>query len=79
MRMTFATFATFALLTGVADAAPNKTTMTAPRVSAPAPGKVAKPRSAASKDCSSQADAKGLHGKARQTFRNTCKRQGSAK
>jgi hypothetical protein len=34
----------------------------------------AKPRTAISLDCSKQADAKGLHGKARQKFRNKCKR-----
>jgi hypothetical protein len=33
-----------------------------------------KPRTAASLECSKQADAKGLHGKARQKFRNKCKR-----
>jgi hypothetical protein len=31
-------------------------------------------RSAASLECSKQADAKGLHGKARQSFRAKCKR-----
>jgi hypothetical protein len=37
-------------------------------------GGKAKPRTAASLECSKQADAKGLHGKARQKFRNKCKR-----
>ena len=32
-------------------------------------------RSAASLECSKQADAKGLHGKARSNFRSKCKRQ----
>jgi hypothetical protein len=32
----------------------------------------AKPRSAASMECSQQADAKGLHGKARKHFRSKC-------
>lgn len=31
-----------------------------------------KPRSAASLDCSKQADEKGLHGKARRSFRSKC-------
>jgi hypothetical protein len=31
-------------------------------------------RSAVSIECSRQADAKGLHGKARQSFRSRCKR-----
>ncbi|MBX9592130.1 MAG: hypothetical protein K2X43_22790 [Hyphomonadaceae bacterium] len=34
----------------------------------------AKPRTAISLDCSKQADAKGLHGKARKSFRAKCKR-----
>lgn len=33
-----------------------------------------KPRSAKSIECSKQADAKGLHGKARHKFRSECKR-----
>jgi len=32
------------------------------------------PRSAASIECSKQADAKGLHGTARKSFRSKCKR-----
>jgi psiF repeat len=32
----------------------------------------AKPRSAASLECSKQADEKGLHGKARKKFRSKC-------
>ena len=42
-------------------------------------GKTAKtpsgPRTAASIECSKQADAKGLHGKQRRTFRSKCKRE----
>jgi psiF repeat len=33
------------------------------------------PRTAISIECSKQADAKGLHGKARKSFRSKCKRQ----
>lgn len=40
--------------------------------SATKPG--AKPRTAISLDCSKQADAKGLHGKPREKFRNDCKK-----
>jgi len=39
----------------------------APKVKDPA-----KPRSAESLECSKQADAKGLHGKPRKTFRTKC-------
>ena len=34
----------------------------------------AKPRTAKSIECSKQADAKGLHGKERRTFRSKCKK-----
>jgi hypothetical protein len=37
----------------------------------PAPAQ--KPRTAKSVECSKQADAKGLHGKARRKFRSECK------
>ena len=40
----------------------------------PASAKDQKPRSAKSIECSKQADAKGLHGKARHKFRSECKR-----
>ena len=53
---------------------------------APAPGPAAKPavpstkattdKEAISKSCSDQANAKGLHGKARRKFRADCKRAG---
>jgi hypothetical protein len=33
------------------------------------------PRTPQSIECSKQADAKGLHGKPRETFRSECKRQ----
>lgn len=41
---------------------------------APADGKAEKPRTAASLECSKQADAKGLHGDARRKFRSECKK-----
>ncbi len=40
-----------------------------------APAKAEKPRSAASLECSKEADAKGLHGKERKKFRSECKAQ----
>ena len=46
----------------------------------PAPSaKAAKPRTAASLECSKEADAKGLHGKERKKFRSDCKKQASDK
>ena len=41
--------------------------------------KMAKPRSAASVECSKQADAKGLHGKERKKFRSECKKAAEEK
>jgi hypothetical protein len=46
-----------------------------PATSAP----MAKEHSAQSIECSKQADAKGLHGKARKKFRSACKKAGSDK
>ncbi len=40
---------------------------------APAEKKAEKPRTAASLECSKEADAKGLHGKDRKKFRSECK------
>jgi hypothetical protein len=37
--------------------------------------KAEKPRSAASLECSKEADAKGLHGKERKKFREDCKKE----
>jgi hypothetical protein len=41
---------------------------------APAAKKAQKPHTAASLECSKQADAKGLHGKERKKFRSECKK-----
>ena len=40
----------------------------------PAEKKAEKPRTAASLECSKEADAKGLHGKERKKFRSECKK-----
>ncbi|MFK0165474.1 hypothetical protein [Rhizobium sp. NPDC090279] len=48
---------------------PSTTTMTKPKAMKPA-------QTAVSKACSTQADAKGLHGKARAKFRSDCKKNG---
>ena len=40
---------------------------------APSAKKAEKPRTAASLECSKEADAKGLHGKERKKFRSECK------
>ena len=41
--------------------------------------KMAKPRTAASLECSKEADAKGLHGKERKKFRSDCKKAAADK
>jgi hypothetical protein len=41
---------------------------------APAEKKAEKPKTAASLECSKEADAKGLHGKERKKFRSECKK-----
>jgi hypothetical protein len=66
------------LLAGTAFAqtpAPAAKDSTATESKAPAEKKQ---RSAASLDCSKQADAKGLHGKERKKFRSECKKEASA-
>lgn len=51
---------------------------TAPTTPAPtakaAPAKAEKPRTAASLECSKEADAKGVHGKERKKFMSDCKK-----
>ena len=46
---------------------------------APAEKKAEKPRTAASLECSKEADAKGLKGKERKTFRSECKKAAAEK
>jgi hypothetical protein len=45
----------------------------------PAEKKAAKPRSAASLECSKEADTKGVHGKERKKFMSDCKKEAAAK
>jgi hypothetical protein len=49
----------------------------APAASAPA-AKVEKPRSAASLECSKEADTQGIHGKKRHKFMSKCKHDAKA-
>ncbi len=64
-----------AFLAGAPAIAQTAAPATAPAAAAPAAKaapKAEKPRSAASMECSKQADAKGLHGKDRKKFRSDC-------
>ena len=70
------------LLMGAVSAqttAPAKTEATKTEAKAPAEKKAEKPRTAASLECSKEADAKGLHGKERKKFRSECKKAAAAK
>jgi psiF repeat len=65
------------LLMGTAfaqTAAPAAKDATKTETKAPAEKKAEKPRTAASLECSKEADAKGLHGKERKKFRSECKK-----
>lgn len=84
--MTFASRAAVAalaslLVTGVAYAqsTPPAKTDTKTDAAAPADKKAAKPRTAASLECSKEADAKGLKGKERRKFRSECKKAAADK
>ncbi len=57
-------------------AAPAKTDATKTEAKAPAEKKA---RTAASLECSKEADAKGLHGKERKKFRSECKKAAADK
>ena len=66
----------FAQTTAPATPAPVATP--APKM-APAEKKAEKPRTAASLECSKEADAKGLKGKERKKFRSECKKAAADK
>ena len=70
------------LLMGAASAqttAPAKTEATKTEAKAPAEKKAEKPRTAASLECSKEADAKGLHGKERKKFHSECRKAAAEK
>jgi phosphate-selective porin len=70
------------LLMGAVSAqttAPAKPEATKSEAKAPAEKKAEKPRTAASLECSKEADAKGLKGKERRKFRSACKKAAAAK
>jgi hypothetical protein len=68
----------FAQTTTPATPAPAVKTAPAPKI-APAAKKVEKPRTAASLQCSKDADAKSLHGKERKKFMSECKKAAADK
>jgi hypothetical protein len=68
----------FAQMTTPATPAPAAKTAPAPKM-APAAKKAEKPRTAASLQCSKDADAKGVHGKERKKFMSECKKAAADK
>jgi hypothetical protein len=68
----------FAQTTAPATPAPTAKTAPAPKM-APAEKKAEKPRTAASLQCSKDADAKGVHGKERKKFMSECKKAAADK
>jgi hypothetical protein len=68
----------FAQMTTPATPAPAVKTAPAPKM-APAEKKAEKPRTAASLQCSKDADAKGVHGKERKKFMSECKKAAADK
>jgi hypothetical protein len=68
----------FAQTTTPATPAPAAKTAPAPKA-APAAKKAEKPRTAASLQCSKDADAKGVHGKERKKFMSECKKAAADK
>jgi hypothetical protein len=70
----------FAQTTTPATPAPAAKTAPAPKAApATAEKKAEKPRTAASLQCSKDADAKGVHGKERKTFMSDCKKAAADK
>jgi hypothetical protein len=71
------TAALLSLVIGAGTAfAQTSTPAPAPAASAPAAAAATSDKKAISKACSDQANAKGLHGKARKKFRSDCKHSG---
>jgi hypothetical protein len=68
----------FAQTTTPATPAPVAKTAPAPKAT-PAEKKAEKPRTAASLQCSKDADAKGVHGKERKKFMSECKKAAADK
>ncbi len=80
MRSTVVTTAILALTLGVGPALaqnpPPPPASTAPAASPPSADTSAADKKAIAKSCTDQANAKGLHGKARKKFRSKCKHNG---
>jgi phosphate-selective porin len=73
-------FASLLLMSSAfAQTAAPATPAPADKAAAPAEKKAAKPRTAASLECSKEADTKAVHGKERKKFMAECKKDAAAK
>jgi hypothetical protein len=72
-RLLVATALTFALGGYASAEVTAPASPTAPSAARTTTAPASQPKSAVSKACSAQADAKGLHGKERKKFRSNCK------
>ena len=78
--MTFSSRAAATAIASLLLMSPTFAQTTAPAVkAAPAEKKAEKPRTAASLQCSKDADAKGVHGKERKKFMSECKKAAADK
>ena len=72
-------FASLLLMTSAFAQTPAPATPAPAAKAAPAEKKAEKPRSAASLECSKEADTKGVHGKERKKFMSECKKTAAEK
>jgi hypothetical protein len=73
-RAAAAVFASLLLIGSAAAQTATPATPAPAAKAAPAEKKAAKPRTAASLECSKEADTKGIHGKERKKFMSECKK-----
>ena len=72
-------FASLLLMSSAFAQTPAPATPAPAAKAAPAEKKAEKPRSAASLECSKEADTKGVHGKERKKFMSECKKGAAGK
>jgi hypothetical protein len=72
-------FASLLLISSAFAQTPAPATPAPAEKAAPAEKKAAKPRTAASLECSKEADTKGVHGKERKKFMADCKKGAAGK
>jgi hypothetical protein len=78
-RLAATAFASLLLMGSAFAQTPAPATPAPAAKAAPAEKKAEKPRSAASLECSKEADTKGVHGKERKKFMSECKKTAAEK